>query len=268
MRSKTTAIRSIRLVLATPVAIGCLFAPAVTAQEVWSGPPITFVKPDFADWTQPEFQDRITDNVWLTRQDAMGVFNIAVDESYMGPSPRDTEWATGSAADYASLDFQIWVDWAEAFPPGTVGVDAVVHLITDDIYIDIKFLSWTVGPVAGGNGGGGVSWQRATPGSDLDGDGLLDEADNCTLIVNPDQRDTDEDGYGNACDADLNDDCLVNFGDLAALQAGFFPVTGVEDADFNGDGFVNFADLAVMKATFFSGDEPGPGPSGLTDHCD
>ena len=267
MKNTSFAGSQVRLwLLALPAACG-LIVDTAAAQEVWSGPPITFVKPDFADWTQPEYQDRITDNVWLTRQDAMGIFNIAVDESYMGPSPRDTEWATGSAADYASLDFQIWVDWAQSFPPGTVGVDAVVHLITDDIYIDIKFLSWTPGPLAGGDGGG-VSWERATPGSDLDRDGVLDEADNCTLVANADQRDTNDDGYGNACDADLDDDCLVNFGDLAALQAGFFPVTGIEDADFDGDGYVNFADLAVMKATFFNGDNPGPGPSGTTSHCD
>ena len=33
--------------------------------------------------------------------------------------------------------------------------------------------------------------------------------------------DTDFDGIGNACDAYLNDDCLVNFGDLALLKAVF-----------------------------------------------
>jgi hypothetical protein len=33
----------------------------------------------------------------------------------------------------------------------------VVHLITDDIYIDIKFLSWT-----SGGAGGGFSYERST----------------------------------------------------------------------------------------------------------
>ena len=60
------------------------------AQSVWTGPKINFSKQAFADWTLPENQDRITDNVWLTRADLMGVFNIAVDSSYMGPSPTDT----------------------------------------------------------------------------------------------------------------------------------------------------------------------------------
>jgi hypothetical protein len=37
-----------------------------------------------------------------------------------------------------------------------IGKDAVLHLIADDIYLDIKFLSWTAG------GGGGFSYERST----------------------------------------------------------------------------------------------------------
>jgi hypothetical protein len=36
--------------------------------------------------------------------------------------------------------------------------------------------------------------------ADCDGDGLRDEADNCPLVANPDQRDTDGDGIGDECD--------------------------------------------------------------------
>ena len=126
-------------------------------QEVWSGRTLFFEKADFADWTLEGNEDRITDNVWITRQNTRGIFNIAQESSYTNDlSPADTEWATGDAVDWASLTFQTWEQWHGSNPPGSVGVDAVVHLITDDIYIDIRFESWTSGGL-----GGGFSYYRA-----------------------------------------------------------------------------------------------------------
>src|SRR4030095_9717773 len=95
--------------------------------------------------------------------------------------------------------------------------------------------------------------------TDTDADGIGDRLDNCTLIANADQRDTNGDGYGNACDPDLNNDNFVNFSDLGILKSAFF--TTDPDADFNGDGAVNFVDLGTMKAFFFL----PPGPSGLVE---
>lgn len=92
---------------------------------------------------------------------------------------------------------------------------------------------------------------------DADGDGAVDVQDNCSERSNADQRDTDGDGYGNACDPDLNGDGITNFVDLAIMKEVFFEQR--PDADLNGDAIVNFADLAILKARFF---EP-PGPSGL-----
>ncbi len=108
----------------------------------------------------------------------------------------------------------------------------------------------------------------SVPAPDADSDGLGDNIDNCVLAANPSQTDADLDGLGNACDADINNDCLVNFGDLALLKAVFFPNPYDGNADFNDDGFVNFGDLALMKSAFFNGASPGPGPSGLPNICD
>ena len=95
---------------------------------------------------------------------------------------------------------------------------------------------------------------------DVDGDAVPNRHDNCTVVANADQRDTDNDGIGNACDADLNNDCTLSFHDLALFRAAFF--SSDPDADLNGDGVVNFGDLAIARANFFS--EPGPaGPDGL-----
>ncbi|MEM7675702.1 MAG: hypothetical protein AAF449_06825, partial [Myxococcota bacterium] len=69
------------------------------------------------------------------------------------------------------------------------------------------------------------------------------------------------DGYGNPCDADLNNDCIVNVVDLGILRTVFF--TNDADADLNGDGEVNVVDLGFLRALFFG----APGPSGVTQTC-
>ena len=104
--------------------------------------------------------------------------------------------------------------------------------------------------------------------TDGDGDGVADVNDNCLDVANADQRDTNGDNLGNACDADLTDDCAVTFADLALLKAAFVPAPYDPDADFDGDGFVDFGDLAFMKSSFFNGASPGPGPSGIANDCD
>jgi hypothetical protein len=89
---------------------------------------------------------------------------------------------------------------------------------------------------------------------DTDSDGIADYRDNCITIPNPEQHDSNHDGYGNACDADFNNDGFVNFADLAIMKSTFF--SDDADSDLNEDGFVNFADLSILKSLFFK--PPGP----------
>lgn len=86
--------------------------------------------------------------------------------------------------------------------------------------------------------------------------------DNCQLVQNANQLDTNGDGFGNVCDADLSNDCAVNFVDLGMMKSVFF--TADADADLNGDGTVNFIDLGIMNSGFFQ----APGPSGVLNECD
>lgn len=96
------------------------------------------------------------------------------------------------------------------------------------------------------------------PATDTDGDGVEDSADNCTLVSNADQRDTNGDGFGNICDPDLNNDGVVNAVDLGLFRTAFFSTGAGLDADFNGDNQVNTVDLGVMRSLFFG----PPGPAG------
>ncbi len=64
--------------------------------------------------------------------------------------------------------------------------------------------------------------------------------DNCQLVKNLNQRNTDGDRFGNVCDADLNNDLFTNAIDLTIFKTRFG--TSNADADFNGDGFVNSID--------------------------
>ena len=82
----------------------------------------------------------------------------------------------------------------------------------------------------------------------------LPVCDNCSVVGNPGQRETDGDGYGNFCDPDLDNNGVVQAADLAIFKPLFF--TTDPDADFDGNGIVQAGDLAIMKKMFFQ--PPGP----------
>lgn len=101
----------------------------------------------------------------------------------------------------------------------------------------------------------GTTTQASNDETDSDGDGVPDSRDNCTAVANANQRDSDNDGYGDACDADANNDGIVNSLDLSIVRTAFGSTSGGR-ADLNGDGSVNALDLALLRRLFAT--RPGP----------
>ncbi|MFC1620617.1 M6 family metalloprotease domain-containing protein, partial [Candidatus Neomarinimicrobiota bacterium] len=117
---------------------------------------VTFTKEDYADPTDPASQDRITNNVWITRDTTQGIYNAATETYYdYSISPEGTEWSFGSTVDLVPDDYQVWGPAVEWVPPNMVGAPMSVHLTTDDLYFDILLHSWT-----SGGSGGGFSYTR------------------------------------------------------------------------------------------------------------
>ena len=83
---------------------------------------------------------------------------------------------------------------------------------------------------------------------DYDGDGVPDSIDNAYMTANPGQQDTDGDGYGNACDADFNNDGNVNLIDNAIFGQAWNNYN--PNCDMNSDGSINFIDNAMFGSRF------------------
>ncbi len=100
-------------------------------------------------------------------------------------------------------------------------------------------------------------------GADADGDGVGDVCDVCLLAPNPDQTDSDGDLYGNACDADYDQDGLVGGADFIILRDAFATALGepsyVPHCDWNDDDVIGGPDYSYFRQAF---GKP-PGPSGL-----
>ena len=102
----------------------------------------------------------LTPDVWITRGSSQGIYDAELESGFTHFfSPANTAWADGTLANHSSLTYADWDTWSKidhGGPPDTVGVQAVVHLVSDGIYLFIDFTSW-------GGVGGGFAYLCSTP---------------------------------------------------------------------------------------------------------
>ena len=126
---------------------------------IWTGDRITFTKSEGSDPNQAVNQDRLTDSVWITRRNEAGQIYNVVESSRPNQrtSPLGTRWAFGTTADLDNLEFGTFRG-ALGKPKDLVGRDLVLHIVEEDIYIDLRFTQWSVGKDKGG-----FAYERSTP---------------------------------------------------------------------------------------------------------
>jgi len=91
--------------------------------------------------------------------------------------------------------------------------------------------------------------------SDVDGDSVADDNDNCPQIANTNQDDSDLDTIGDVCDPDDDNDTVIDVADNCQLIANFdqsdFDNDGIGDVcdgDQDGDDVIDEFDLCPMSA--------------------
>lgn len=130
-------------------------------------------------------------------------------------------------------------------------------------YRSLPYLGWT--NVFVGDPLATAAPPRPARSEDQDGDGVPDASDNCLDLPNPDQRDSDGDGFGNLCDADVDGDGWVTSswgsaerpGDVEQIALTARALEYVAHHDLDGDGRVDRRDVSLAHVTLFQ--RPGPG---------
>ena len=193
-------------------------------QDIWVGDEVLFVKTNYGDES-----DAIDTDMTITRGNADGIFNIALEEEYQqSTSPEGTEWNGEGWADLSNVtsrDYQTWRD--AVYPPNSqVGREFVMHDTINDKYYTVKFTSWQAN--ANGGGFGYVRRQINTSAyfyKEPNGDqmdhidvGLTLARDSNNILYNPAAGETDADTDYSPLNTVWNGDGWDNLSNLDTRQ--------------------------------------------------
>ncbi len=137
---------------------------------------VFYVKEDYANVTDPQNWDIISESVALIRGDSQMLYNPLEENSYnYGVSPVNTSWKARPAFGQDGNTYYegygvLAIIYIPKFLPSTMGS---FYSHPDDQYYDIHFTSWTSGngtgwpgggsDGSGNGGGGGVAYWRSGP---------------------------------------------------------------------------------------------------------
>ena len=156
--------------------LSCISWPLAIAAEVWDGPTITVIKQG-----GEQTIDSITPVISLTRGGSAGLYNPVAENSWSSTSPSGTAWAFAgingnlddasfAAANFENLNFDTWLQALGGTGMAGANIEnrrGVLHLIQEDIYIDILFTFWEPGPTEEGNFSYTRSSQALAPARNL-----------------------------------------------------------------------------------------------------
>lgn len=124
------------------------------ASTVWDGPTNGFYH------AVSGASDEITTNVIITRGGSGGLYNSFLESGATGGvSPKGTLWAQGTLAN-TNLSYAACPMEAHGSPSQYIGHTFVVHLLTNDIYLQLTLTNWLG---EGGSGDTTFGYTRSSP---------------------------------------------------------------------------------------------------------
>jgi hypothetical protein len=111
---------------------------------------VRFIKPSWASDSDPEYQDRISETVWLTRGKQHGIYNAYDQTSQQRQQTSGIMLALGSIENLSELSFETISEWGRKFHNGEwLNKDLVLYLTETDEYYSFMMTSWDQGRQGG-----------------------------------------------------------------------------------------------------------------------